>query len=79
MASSIRRLVWPEEEVVLEEVAVAVHVGHHELLIGELGVALEQVGVAGVRVDDELVDLLRARRCGDFESCSYSMPQRQCG
>ena len=42
--------------VVLEEVAMPVDVGHHELLIDEL-IALEQIGVTGVGVDHELVDL----------------------
>ncbi len=45
-----------EEAVVLEEVAVPRDVAHHQLLIDE-AVALEEVGVAGVGVDDELVDL----------------------
>ena len=46
-----------EPDVVLEEVVVAVDVGHHELLIDPL-VAAQQVGVAGVVVDHHLVDLL---------------------
>jgi hypothetical protein len=46
-------------EVVAEEVAVAKDVRHHDLLVDEL-VALEQVGVAGVGVDDHLVDLREA-------------------
>ena len=48
-----------EPDIVLEEVAVAVDVGHHELL-GQNRVRLEQVRVAGVGVDDHLVDLLKA-------------------
>ena len=48
-----------EAEVVLEEVDVPEHVRHHELLIGE-GVALEEVGVRGVVVDDHLVNLREA-------------------
>ena len=48
-----------EPIVVLEEVAVAVDVGHHQLLIDEV-VALHQVGVARIVVDHHLVDLLQA-------------------
>ena len=48
-----------EPEVVLEEVAVAVDVGHDQLLVGD-GVGLLQVGVAGVVVDDHLVDAAEA-------------------
>ena len=46
-----------EPDVVLEEVVVAVDVGHDELLVDHL-VAPQQIGVAGVVVDDHLVDLL---------------------
>ena len=46
-----------EPDVVLEEVVVAVDVGHDQLLVDQL-VAPQQVGVAGVVVDDHLVDLL---------------------
>ena len=49
----------PEPEVVLEEVGVAVHVGDDDLLVRER-VRAHEVGVAGVVVDDELVDLLEA-------------------
>jgi hypothetical protein len=48
-----------EPEIVLEEVAVAVHMSHHQLLIGEL-VAVHQVRVAGIVVDHQLVNLLQA-------------------
>ena len=48
-----------ERQVVLEEVAVSVDVRHHQLLVDDL-VALQQVGVAGVVVDDHLVDLRQA-------------------
>ena len=48
-----------EAEVVLEEVDVRIHVRHHELLIDER-VALEQIGVRRVVVDDHLVDLREA-------------------
>ena len=44
-----------EPEVVLEEVAVAVDVGDDELLVDQR-VGFLQVGVAGVVVDDHLVD-----------------------
>jgi hypothetical protein len=44
-----------EGVVVLEEVVVAAHVGHHQLLVGER-IALQQVGHAGVVVDHHLVD-----------------------
>ena len=46
-----------EVHVVDEEIGVAVHVGHHQLLIDE-GVSLEQVGVGGIVVDHHLVDLV---------------------
>ena len=46
-----------EVMVVLEEVVMSVNVGHHELLIDPL-IAAQQVGVAGVVVDDHLVDFL---------------------
>jgi hypothetical protein len=45
-----------EPEVVLEEVGVAEHVRHHQLLL-HLRVRLHEVGVDGVVVDHELVDL----------------------
>ena len=45
-----------EVGVVLEEIAVPVDVGHHQLLIDRV-VAAHQVGVARVVVDDHLVDL----------------------
>ena len=48
-----------EAVVVLEEVDVAVHVRHHELLVDER-VSLEQVRVRRVVVDDHLVDLREA-------------------
>ena len=45
-----------EPEVVLEEVGVAEHVGHHQLLLqGRVG--LHEVGIDRVVVDDQLVDL----------------------
>ena len=47
-----------EPDVVLEEVVVAVDVGHHELLVDHL-VAAQQIGVARVVIDDHLVDLLQ--------------------
>ena len=46
-----------EPDVVLEEVVVAIDVRHDEFLIDPL-IAAQQVGVAGVVVDDHLVDLL---------------------
>ena len=46
-----------EPDVVLEEVVMPVDVGHDELLVDPL-VAPQEVGVAGVVVDDHLVDLL---------------------
>ena len=45
-----------EVDVVLEEIAVPVDVGHHQLLVDGV-VAAHQVGVARVVVDDHLVDL----------------------
>ena len=45
--------------VALEEVAVAVDMCHHQLVVGE-GVVVEQIGVARVVVDDEFIDLLKA-------------------
>ena len=48
-----------EIEVVLEEVAVPVDVGHDHLLV-DRRVALEQIGVTGVVVDDHFVDLREA-------------------
>ena len=50
-----------EPGAVLEEVAVAVDVRHHELLVHDR-VALEEIGVAGVVVDHHLVDLLQTIR-----------------
>ena len=50
-----------EPDVVLEEVAVAVHVRHDDLLIDEV-IALEQIRVAGIVVDDHLVDLVQTVR-----------------
>ena len=47
-----------EPDVVLEEVVVAINVGHDELLVDHL-VAPQQVGVARVVIDDHLVDLLQ--------------------
>ena len=47
-----------EPEIVLEEVAVAVDVRHHQLLVDQL-VVRHQVGVARVVVDDHFVDLLQ--------------------
>ena len=47
-----------EPEIVLEEVAVAVDVGHHQLLVDQ-AVVRHQVGVARVVVDHHLVDLLQ--------------------
>ena len=47
-----------EPHVVLEEVAVAVDVGDDQLVLHQ-AVRAEQVGVAGVVVDDEFVDLLQ--------------------
>ena len=47
-----------EPVVVLEEIAVAVDVGHHQLLIDQ-PVAPHQIGVARVVVDHHLVDLLQ--------------------
>ena len=48
-----------EPEVVFEEVAVGVDVGHDEFLIGD-GVGALEVGVAGVVVDDHFVDAAKA-------------------
>ena len=50
-----------EPDVVLEEIAVAVHVRHDDLLVDEM-IAFEQVGVARVIVDDHFVDLVQAVR-----------------
>ncbi len=50
-----------EPDVVLEEIAVAVNVGHDDLLVDEM-IALEQVRVARVIVDDHFVDLVQAVR-----------------
>ena len=47
-----------EPGVVLEEVDVAEDMGHHQLLVDH-HVVVQQVGVAGGRVDDHLVDLLQ--------------------
>ena len=46
-----------EPGVVLEEVVMAVDVGHDELLVDHL-VAPEQVGITGIVVDHHLVDFL---------------------
>ena len=48
-----------EPDVVLEEVAVAVDVGHDDLLIDKM-VVLEQVRIARVIIDDHFVDLVQA-------------------
>ena len=48
-----------EVGVVLEEIAMAVDVGHHQLLIDGV-IAAHQVGVARIVVDDHLVDLRQA-------------------
>jgi len=48
-----------ERKVVLEEVDVPHHVAHHQLLIGE-AVALQQIGVRRIAVDDHLVNLREA-------------------
>ena len=48
-----------EVHVVLEEVGVAVDVGHDQLLV-QHRVALEQVGVGRIVVDHHLVDLVQA-------------------
>ena len=48
-----------EPEVVLEEIAVGVDVGHDEFLI-DGGVGALEVGVAGVVVDDHFVDAAEA-------------------
>jgi hypothetical protein len=50
-----------EAQVVLEEIDVREDMRHDELLVDEV-VALEQVGVRRVVVDDQLVDLLQAVR-----------------
>ena len=50
-----------EPDVVLEEIAVAVDVGHHDLLVDEM-IALQQIRVARVIVDDHFVDLVQAVR-----------------
>ncbi len=47
-----------EPIVVLEEIGVAVDVGHHQLLIRH-GVGAHQVRVAGIIVDHQLVDFLQ--------------------
>jgi hypothetical protein len=67
-----------EGEVVLEEVHVPVHVAITSFC-SVSAVALEQVGVRGVVVDDHLVDLREAVLVALAQSCSYSMPKRQCG
>ena len=59
MPSIILRLVLAEPEVVFEEVAVGVDVGHDEFLVGD-GVGALEVGVAGVVVDDHFVDASEA-------------------
>ncbi len=50
-----------EPDVVLEEIAVAVNVGHDDLLIDEM-VAFEQIRIAGIVVDHHLVDLVQTVR-----------------
>jgi hypothetical protein len=55
ISSIILRSVLLNQSVVLEEIGVAVDVGHHQLLVGD-GVGFLQVGVAGIVVDDHLVD-----------------------
>ena len=50
-----------EPDVVLEEVAMPVNVGHHDFLIDQM-IALEQVGVARVIVDDHFIDFVQAVR-----------------
>ena len=59
ISSIMRRFVLREPAVVLEEVRVAEHVGHDQLLV-DRSVGLHQVGVDGVVVDDQLVDLREA-------------------
>ncbi len=48
-----------EADVVLEEVVMAINVSHDELLVNHL-IAAQEVGIAGVVVDDHLVDFLQA-------------------
>ena len=48
-----------EPVVVLEEVAMPVDVGHDHLLVGQL-IGRHQIGVAGIVVDHQLVDLLQS-------------------
>ena len=50
-----------EPDVVLEEVAVAVHVSHDDLLIHEV-IAFEQIRIAWVIVDDHLINLMQPVR-----------------
>ncbi len=66
-----------EPLVVFEEVAVPVDVGHDELLVDD-GVIFEEVGITGIVIDDQLVDLREAVAVA-LERCSYSMPNRQWG
>ena len=50
-----------EPEVVLEEIAVPVDMGHHQLLV-EQCVGLHQIGVTRIVVDHHLIDLLQPVR-----------------
>jgi len=78
ISSIILRLVCWKEKLVLEEVDVAVDVGHHQLLV-HVHVGLEQIRVRGIVVDHHLVDLRETRTRIPWRACSYSMPNRQCG
>jgi hypothetical protein len=44
-----------EIEAILEKIAMAVDVGHDQLLVNQI-VAFEQVGIAGIIIDDHFVD-----------------------
>ena len=57
--SIILRLVFEKEKLFLKKSMCPQHVGHDHLLVDQR-VALEQVGVRGVVVDDHLVDLREA-------------------
>ena len=50
-----------EPIIVLEEIAMAVNVGHDQLVVGQ-PLDVQQVRVAGIVVDDQFVDLLQSVR-----------------
>ena len=69
-----------EPMVVFEEVAVPVHVGHHQLLVHQC-VGTHQVGIARIVIDDELVDLLQPVRValGELFVLHAETPMRVAG